>query len=240
MLNPRFRLALLAGVVVSLAGCSFISGMFPDKQKQYRYSSELADLEIPPDLSGGKLDDKVGRDSRDEIPLDTTQTKKRKPSKHNSAGMTLAESGDDNTALIEVSEPYVEAWNDVSRALGRLKVEITDQNRSDGVFYVFYGGEAPKKQDEKPGFWDSVKSALNIEKDKAKEYRIKLVDKDDVTIVKVLDTAGKGISEGPGLELLKRLHKKLITLDIPEPTGEAARKAEEAEKVENEKSGSRK
>jgi uncharacterized lipoprotein len=131
----------------------------------------------------------------------------------------LAESGDDNAALIEVSEPFPAAWNDVSLALGRLKIEITDQNRSDGVFYVYYGGVAPKKDSEETSMWDDVTSVFSTEKDKAKEYRVKLEDKDTATFVKVLDEEGKGVSEGPGLELLKRIHKKLTTLDQPEPAG---------------------
>ncbi len=256
-LNSWFRVALFVGVAISLTACSYIASLFPDKQKQYRYSSELPDLEVPPDLVGSKISgkgaddvpipdkprrevaDKVSSASKDaKASSSPPPAKKRKSVKHSDSSVTLADSGD-NAALIEVSEPYAEAWNDVSRALGRLKVEVTDQNRADGVFYVYYGGEPPKKPEE-TSIWDDVKAVFNVEKDKAKEYRVKLEDKDDFTFVRVFDQDDKGISEGPGLDLLKRLHKKLITLDQPEPEGEEGRKAAEAEKKETEKGEAKK
>jgi len=238
-LNSWFRLALFAGAAVSLTACSYITGLFPDKQKQYRYSTELPDLEIPPELSASKLaaagkagpaDDEPAADSASSPP----PAKKRKPSaKHSDSDATLAENSD-NAALIELHEGYAEGWNDVSRALGRMRVEITDQNRSDGVFYVYYGGEAPIKPEDK-GLWDDVKGMFGVDSDTAKEYRVKLEDRDDFTFIKVFDQDGKGVSEGPGLDLLKRLHKKLTTLNQPEPEGEEGRKADEAEKKATEK-----
>ena len=241
-LNSCLKTALLGGAVISLTACSMIGDMFPDKQKQYRYSSELPDLEIPPDLSSPNSD---SRDSDSASPVKHSQTasgkysankdagdaggdaksvkadsssqkgKKHKPVKHNDSSVTLAQNTE-NAALIEIQEPYDEAWNDVGRSLGRLKIEITDQNRSDGVYYVYYGGVPPKKQGEETSFWQDLGSVFGSNKDQAKEYRIKLEDKDNTTNVFILDQESQAISDGPGLELLKRLHKKLITLDQPD------------------------
>ena len=251
-LNMWMRLAVLAGAAVSMAGCSYIGSLFPDKQKQYRYSSELPDLEIPPDLVGSKVDGKLaeGETQPGEVvsavngkmkmePAGSSgkpKKKKRKPLSDSS--VTMAESLE-NTSLIELNEPYAEAWNDVSRALGRMKVEIFDQNRTDGVFYVYYGGQPPKKEEE-TSVWDTVVSVFNVEKDTAKEYRVKLEDKEDFTFIKILDQDDKPLSDGPAFELLKRLHQKLTTLDQPEPEGEEAKRAEEAEKSKTEKSGAEK
>ncbi|MFM8330858.1 MAG: outer membrane protein assembly factor BamC [Candidatus Methylumidiphilus sp.] len=227
-----FRLTLLAGAAVALSACSYIADLFPDKQKEYRYSSELPDLEVPPDLgavAAAAKEPKVAEASDDSKPAAEDQPKakkKRKAAKPKDAEATLAESAD-NAALIEVSEPFPEAWNDVSRALGRLKIEISDQNRSDGVFYVYYGGEAPKKEEDK-GFWDDVGTVFNIEPDKAQEYRVKLEDREDFTFIRIYDADNKAISDGKGLELLKRLHKKLITLNQPEP--EEVKRSEEDDK----------
>ena len=243
-LTSCLRAALLGGVLAAVSACSMIADWFPDKQKQYRYSSELPDLEIPPDLNASKID---GRDEETPSSAKGSQTasgkyskysadqdaggyqakpaktdasnktsgKKHKPVKHNDSSMTLAENME-NAALIEMQEPYEEAWNDVGRALGRLKIEISDQNRSDGVFYVYYGGVPPKKQAEETSFWDDIGSVFSTQQDQAKEYRIKLEDKENVTNVFILDPDNKAVSEGPGLELLKRLHKKIITLDQPD------------------------
>ena len=230
-LNPCLKSILLGGAVVSLTACSTIMDFFPDKQKQYRYSSELPDLEIPPDL------DAPGSESKDTSALalskreqsadfkpklsnpgaSTAQSKgkKHKPVQHNDSSMTLAESMQ-NAALIEMQEPFDEAWNDVGRALGRLRLEITDQNRTDGVYYVYYGGVAPKKNRGDTSWWDDVGSVFSGNKDLAKEFRIKLENKDTTTNVYIVDPDGNAISDGLGLELLKKLHNKLITLDQPD------------------------
>ena len=236
------KTALLGGVVFSLTACSYIADWFPDKQKQYRYTNELPDLEIPPDLTDLKSEGKgsdtpnssrrsqnaQGKYSADKVSTDAdnqtkpTQSdaasragKKHKPVKHNDSSVTLAENME-NAALIEMQEPYEEAWNDVGRALGRLKIEVTDQNRSDGTYSIYYGGKTPKKNDEDSSFWDGITSTLSSDKDKTKEYQIKLEDKEQVIDMYVLDQDGKKVSKGPGLELLKRLHKKLIALDQPD------------------------
>jgi outer membrane protein assembly factor BamC len=241
-LNACLKTALLGGAVILMTACSMIGDMFPDKQKQYRYSSELPDLEIPPDLSSPNSDSK---DSDATSPVKHSQTargkysadkntgeadseansaksnstgqkgKKHKPVQHNDSSVTLAQNTE-NAALIEIQEPYDEAWNDVGRSLGRLKVEITDQNRSDGVYYVYYGGVPPKKPGEETSFWQDLGSVFSSNKDQAKEYRIKLEDRGNTTNVFILDQESQAISDGPGLELLKRLHKKLITLDQPD------------------------
>lgn len=239
------KTALLGSVIVALPACSMIGDMFPDKQKNYRYSSELPDLEIPPDLDSPSDDsNKIGSSKQTHSLQDTysandatsntdaktksakadtsTQSKgkKHKPVSHNDNNVTLAQNLE-NAALIEIQEPYEEAWNDVGRALGRLKLEISDQNQSDGVYYVYYGGVPPKKPGEETSFWDDVGSLFSSDADQAKEYRIKLEDKDSTTNVYVMDQEGKAISDGAGLGLLKRLHKKLITLDQPDTSDKA-------------------
>jgi len=229
-----------------------MSGLFPDKQKQYRYTTELPDLEIPPDLVGSKVDGKLAEsDTQPDEVVSAVQGKtkleptgspssgksgKKKKRKHlDDNSVTLAESME-NTSLIELNEPYAEAWNDVSRALGRLKIEVFDQNRTDGVFYVYYGGQPPKKEEE-ASVWDTVVSVFDVQKDTAKEYRVKLEGKDDFTFIKILDQDDKELSEGPAFDLLKRLHEKLMNLDQPEPEGEEGKKAAEAEKRKTEKGG---
>lgn len=241
-LNPWFQVALLTGAAVSMTACSTIASIFPDKQKNYRYTNELPDLEVPPDLvapgaESNTASGKFSRPATDKLATDDSRpaaeaggktVKRRKTTKHTGSTVTMAESSDES-ALIEMSEPFDETWNDVSRALGRLKLEITDQNRSDGIFYVYYGGAKPKKQGE-GSFWEDVSSVFAADKETAKEYRVKLEDKGEFTNIRVLDTSDKPQSQGPGLDLLKRLHQKLMTLDQPEAEGDEAKPHPESDK----------
>ncbi|MDD5033499.1 MAG: outer membrane protein assembly factor BamC [Methylococcaceae bacterium] len=226
-INAWLRVGVIAFTAFSLSACSYIASLFPDKQKQYRYSGELPDLELPPDLHPVDSEGKEGRtkhrfqvadeksDSASKAKSAPTEPRRgsRKPAKHDSSTATLAAT-DDNAPLIEIEETHAEAWNDVNRALGRLQIEVIDQNRSDGIYYVYFGGERPKKEE---GLWNYLTSWARSEKDKAKEFRIKLEEKGDSTRIRVFDQEDHPVAEGLGLDLLKRLHEKLQHLSEPEP-----------------------
>jgi uncharacterized lipoprotein len=230
-LNPLSKSTLLLVAATTLTACSTIAGLFPDKQKQYRYSSEIPELEIPPDLTsetiegagqgaphrGGEGAEKadVGREGEEAPAEMAAPSAKKEPAaaKSSTPAATLAQ-GTDDVPLIEIEEPFAEAWNDVSRALGRLELEVSDQNRSDSVFYVYYGGETKKYEDR--GMLGDLAALFTGESAKGKEYRVKLEDKGDFTNIYVLDESGKAVADGPGFELLKKLNEKLQSLDQPE------------------------
>ena len=224
------RIALMIGVGLSLSACSYIAGWFPDKQKQYRYSTELPDLEVPPDLTsptGGegvgraakapsRVEKGAAREEEIEAPVRSRSGKKRSQAKTPATASTLARDSAE-APMIEIEESFAEAWNDVNRALGRLELEVADQNRSDGVYYVYYGGDGKKpKEKEEPGLWNDIVSVFKSEQPNAREYRLKLEEKGDFTHIHVLNRDGEAVNEGQGVELLQRLHEKLQTLDQPE------------------------
>ena len=236
---------LSLGLLFGLTACSFVADLFPDKQKQYRYSSELPPLEIPPDLSSSTIDEaqesksSEGDESRTNgeaapsgmeesetrTDTDSAADKSEQPKAKASVPVaTLAQSSDD-VPLIEVEAPFAETWNDVSRAVGRLELEVSDQNQSEGTFFVYYGGDAKKPEDG--GLWQSITSVFTGGGDKGLEFRIKLVDKGETTHVWVLNSEGKAVSEGKGVELLKRLHETLQKLDQPEPESQKLAPSEE-------------
>jgi uncharacterized lipoprotein len=230
------RLALPALLALGLSSCSYIASLFPDKQKQYRYSNELPDLEIPPDIGlpppgaaeraeeRGAERASARRDEGEETPRARPAPRKRPAPKSAANNSTLAQ-GQGEAPLIEVEEAFAEAWDDANRALGRLELEVVDQNRSDGLYYVYYGGDGKKPRQE-TGLWSDIKSVFASDESKAREYRVKLVEKGDFTHIYVLDSEGKAVVEGQGLELLQRLHEKLQTLDQPEPESRSRGDAE--------------
>lgn len=200
-----------------LSGCSFVAGLFPDKQKQYKFSTEIPALEIPPDLQASSIE---GSENRPEAGADGDRSGRSTASEgksslsdesaNASSQATLAQNSDD-IPLIELEAPYAEAWNDVGKALGRLKLEVSDQNRSDGLYYVYF------REDDKPyedrGLFGDLSSLFSGSETPAEEYRVKLEDRQDVTVIYVLDNNGEPRREGRGLELLKRLHQALSSLD---------------------------
>jgi uncharacterized lipoprotein len=218
------RRCLIAGSVASslvLSGCSFLSSLFPDKQRQYQYTTEIPALEVPPDLSmstmtGAKMNRGAGpAAARGDVAPAAGEDESG--SNASPAGgpaepktPTLAQNTED-VPLIELSSPFPQAWNDVGRALGRLKVEVSDQNRSEGVYYVFYGG--PTKAYEDRGMWGDIGDLFSGGGPKAMEFRIKLEEhktkKRASTDVFMFDDEGRPVTGGQALELLKKLHVQL-------------------------------
>jgi outer membrane protein assembly factor BamC len=222
----RRRIWILLSAAFLLSGCETISSWFPDKQKQYKYSSEIPPLEIPPDLNASTIEGAVakrggsgsGESSEDRPPVGTEEVPEPRPAESESSrpapaqrsGPTpsLAQSSND-VPLIEIEAPFERAWVEVSKALGRMELEISDQNRSDGVYYVYYGGD--KKPYEDRGFFGELAEMFGGGTESSKEYRIKLEDKGKLTTVYVLDSENKPQSSGRGLELLKQLHETLLS-----------------------------
>ena len=183
----RNRGLVLLSAASLLGGCETISSWFPDKQKQYKYSSEIPPLEIPPDLKTSTIEGAVAKrgvsgseESGEDKPVSGTEDvpepraeepdrPKAAPRKPESAP-TLAQSADD-VPLIEIEAPFERAWVEVSKALGRMELEISDQNRSDGVYYVYYGGD--KKPYEDRGFFGDLAEMFGAGTELSKEYRIK-------------------------------------------------------------------
>lgn len=223
------RIALILGVMVFLGGCSVVSGWFPDKQKQYKYSTEIPPLEIPPDLTSSTIDGAAARPrapqpesngeaanggeaaapqpAEETAPAAAESPEPAAQQPRSEAPATLAQSYDD-VPLIEIQAPFEIAWNEVAKALGRLELEVSDQNRSDGVYYVYYGGENKKPYEDR-GFFGDVAEMFGAGAEQSKEYRVKLEEKGKVTLVYVLAPDNQPQSSGPGFELLKRLHETL-------------------------------
>jgi uncharacterized lipoprotein len=227
-LGKRSFILICGAALVS--GCSTISGWFPDKQKQYQYSTEIPPLEIPPDLTSSTIDGVGGSrrpswespaaadeasgmpsgGEREATPapgaeMNPDAAQAMRAGKSHPAPV-LAENTED-VPLIEVQAPFDITWAEVNKAIGRLKLEIIDQNRSDGLYFVHYATDQKPYEDR--GFFGDVADMLGGGSGGTKEYRIKLGEKNNVTSILVLDSEGKPQREGPGLDLLKKLNDTL-------------------------------
>lgn len=218
--NMIVRLLAWLGLGFMLTGCSYIASLFPDKQKQYQYTTEIPALEVPPDLSistvtGARWKNPDGSTSGGPRAA-ATATSSEVADAGDATGddgenkITLAQNTED-VPLIELVMPFTDAWNDVGRALGRMKVEVSDRNREDGVYYVYYGGPKEKYQDK--GVWDDISSLFTGGPEGSQEYRVKLEEhktaKRVMTDVFLFDSDGQPVRQGQPLDLLKQLHQEL-------------------------------
>jgi uncharacterized lipoprotein len=208
-----------------------MDGIFPDKQKQYKYSSEIPPLEIPPDLTSSTIDGVSRRGvSSGDAPIDASNTQNssdmavnaspQTPNSSNagessatdgkSSGHAALAQNTQDVPLIEIGAPFDVAWVEVSKALGRMELEISDQNRAEGVFYVYYGSDS--KPQESKGFFGDVANMFSGSGGQSKEFRVKLEGHTKLTMVYVLDSENKAQTDGAGLELLKKLNQTLDSL----------------------------
>ncbi len=213
-----FRVLLTLLLLLPFTGCSYVASLFPDKQKQYQYTTEIPPLEVPPDLSistvsGARWRNPDGSTSAASPGTSPVAAGPDEASDEATSKATLAQNTED-VPLIELALPFADAWNDVGRALGRMKVEISDRNRTDAVYYVYYGGPKEKYQDK--GVWDDIASLFSGDGESAQEYRIKLEEHKTgqraTTDVFLFDSDGQPVRQGPPLDLLKQLHQELQKL----------------------------
>lgn len=239
--SAGLRLSALS-LAVTLAGCGTIASLFPDKQKQYRYTTEIPSLEIPPDLSSSTIDGArlggrsasasavergtVAEERRappeDAAPSTAVSPEAEKPAPERpkpesgpsadpnapskpGSGNTIMAEGLDDVPVIEIEEPFDRSWNAVARSLARMKIEVNDQNRSDGTFFVHYGGEEGYTD---RGLLGDLSDFLGGG-ESAQEYRVKLEERGKSTQIHVFDADNRPQSDGKGLDLLKRLHQTL-------------------------------
>jgi|APCry1669191860_1035381.scaffolds.fasta_scaffold00676_1 uncharacterized lipoprotein len=215
--------------VLAIAGCSTFKSWFPDKHKEYQYISEIPALEVPPDLTSSTIDGATGgyRESwqsaaAEEKPISasmreatpppgtemTPERAKELEAARNHPKPVLAENLQ-NIPVIEVQATYDIAWAEIAKALGRMRLEVVDQNKTDGMIVVHY--RKGEHQYEDRGLIGDLQDMWNGGSPQTFEYRIKVEPYKGATSIFVLDFEGATIKGGEGFELLKELNQALQT-----------------------------
>ncbi|QJD29567.1 outer membrane protein assembly factor BamC [Methylococcus geothermalis] len=209
-MGKAFRWLALGGGFWLLAGCTYIASFFPDKQKQYRYHSEIPPLEIPPDLSSSTIEGAVASAAQTEA-LQAKEDQDRAPravsepepeSDAPDPKTTLAQDLSD-VPLIEVEAPFEDAWRSVNRALGRAKLEVVGEDQAKGIFEVYYNGTG-QRAPEDVGLFSGLFGGGSDST--ASAFRVHVEQKGKITQVFVTDGRDDPQQSGLGLELLKTIH----------------------------------
>jgi len=184
-MKPILKLIL----IISLAQVTACSYFFPDKEKDYVYSKQIAALEIPPDLQAEKT----------HIALDNASVPT--PLVLNS---TIEFFKDDLGAYLRINAPFAHVWRVVGKALTARSIEVTDKNRQLATYYVQYDPELQKVEDGT--FWAEVLFFFASDVHQEKPYHIFLTEIEQGTDVFVQDEQGNNLSSGDGEKLLTLLY----------------------------------
>lgn len=107
-----FRKLVLLSCIVALAGCQYmpkLDKVIPDRKTEYKKSKSLPDLEVPPDLTTGAMNDSMAIPNEGPATLSKYQ-RQRAGTTPQAAGTTVAETPlDEHTVTVHGSAD--EAWD---------------------------------------------------------------------------------------------------------------------------------
>ncbi len=208
---------VIAAVLGNVTACSYIKSYFPDKEKDYQFTTEIPPLKLPPDLDKNAELSAPAADSTEPVPGQPAAAP-AEPSAEEEAEtprvipveLVKFETGE---TRLRIGAPVARAWRMVGKALSRNSLEVTERNQEDALFHVHYD---PDEQAVEDGFiWDEVVFLFRGLQSEEKEYILKLVANNRHSEVVVLDADRQPLSEGPGLRLLTLLQETMST-DQPE------------------------
>ncbi len=198
---------LLGGLMVG--GCSLFEAVLPDKQQEYKKSQSLPDLEVPPDLSSESINDTMAVpeiDANGTATYSTYQERARRKAQERAAsetqGAEVLEAGEGKVYLA-LPEDFASAWTSLGSALNKAGLEIEEEDRARGVYYVRYsgaeGGSADKKEQgllSRLAFWKD---------DDLPHYQLSLTGVGHKTEVVILDKKGNWDTSAEAGKILKQI-----------------------------------
>lgn len=202
----------LVALILSMTACSTLDSIFPDRKKEYKETSTIPPLEIPPDLSTSSIEDALPLPN-EVSPFKTYALGKTKAgetaivveSKPKVAYSTLS-AGEEGANYLRLNDPFPSAWRTTGKALANLAIEIEDRNRSLGIYYIRYT-EILKAEND--GFFSWLAFWEEEEVSEEKLYQIKLKGDGSSTTLQVQDEQGQPLLQGVGIALTRELHAEL-------------------------------
>lgn len=232
-------LPILAATQVTV-GCGYIKSLFPDKERDYQFRTEIPELIVPEELKTKTLPDRTPEQTAaaavaatepvveqatvpaEEQPAPAPAERKQPEAKEMAEDKTVGQIVPTNPAVssLQIDQPRNQAWRLVGKALSRQRVEVVERNLDKGYFYVKYDPKATKPEDG--SIWDEVTFLFGDDPSHELEYRISLLEiAPQVTEVTVQDSDGKTLSNEAATSLLKLITDG-INQDLPENTQENA------------------
>jgi len=232
-MNKKILIRLISVTALGLlSACSSIKESFPDKEKDYQFSTEIPKLTIPNDLASpsSRVSAPPASSERRITRTEETETKPSTPEEElkaaakdapteesaaepqvpmidpRSVTVDLLESSN-KISYLRINTPFLQAWRMVSKGLSRKSIEVSDRNQTDKIFTVQYD---PDEQPVSDGsFEEEINFMLHGFQGNEKEYQLKLVETNQQTDIVILNDQQQPISDEASLKLLKVLQKSI-------------------------------
>lgn len=216
-MKTKIRLFVIVAVLANVSACTYIKNLFPDKEKDYQFTTEIPPLVLPPDLSGNAM-------AKVPAPPPATEAAPSAPATETVDAPAYSPTetvpaidrkliqvelidADQGAKRLHINAPSEIAWRMVGKALSRKSIEVTNRNQDDRLFTVQY--DQSKQEVEDGSFWDEVVFAFKGFEVNEQEFIVKLVENNQQTDVIILDKDQKPVSDDASLSLLTLLYNTL-------------------------------
>jgi outer membrane protein assembly factor BamC len=206
-MKTKAKALIIVMVSANLSACTYIKNLFPDKEKDYQFTTEIPPLTIPPDLAGGSITNVPAASAAPTADAAPAADPSPEPAPTVERKLIQVElvDADQGTKRLRIGAPPLTGWRMVGKALSRKFMEVTSRNQEEGLFRVLY--DPNSKEVEDGGIWDEVVFFLKGFEANEQEYVLKLVENDSQqTDVVILDKEQKPIADEASLSLLTLLH----------------------------------
>lgn len=227
-----FRLSLIV-CVIGVSGCSTIQSWFPDKEKDYQFTTELPPLVIPPDLvqkpslpthtvsvdpvipklAASETSKSVSKTLASETqPIDELKSVNRPTLSDTEMELSRNEIQvsltHENTPILNLNVPSARAWRIVGKALGRSNIEVTNRNSENGQVLIQISDSKPKSNTEKSLLDESLSIFDNFVSNET-SYILQFQENNAKTAVTLLNSDAQKISDGSDEKVLTTLFESI-------------------------------
>lgn len=212
MIKSRLGSLIAVAVVLgNVTACGYIKSYFPDKEKDYQFTTEIPPLKLPPELDKNAAISAPDADSDEMAPDRAPLVEPLAEEAAETPVIIPVElvKFDSGETRLRIGAPVSRAWRMVGKALSRNSLEVTERNQQAALFRVQYDPEEQAVEDG--SLWDEVVFLFKGVRGYEKEYILKLVANNRQSEVAVLDEDRQPITEGPGLKLLALIQETLAT-----------------------------
>jgi outer membrane protein assembly factor BamC len=231
-MKTSLRVSFLVVCGLGVSGCSTLQSWFPDKEKDYQFTTELPPLVIPSDLIQ-KPSSPARSAQPSYVPIETPREKVveklasktiapaiEKPAPIiNRPALSDAETElsrneiqvsvtHENAPTLNLNVPSVRAWRIIGKALSRSNIEVTHRDETSGQIHIQVANSEQKAEPEK-SLWDNTVSVFNPFAENEQSYVLQLRESNIKTAVTVLNPELQPLTDGADNKVLMILFEAI-------------------------------
>lgn len=199
------KIIIILLALLSVSACTAMGRMFPETKDEYQRAQTLPDLEIPPDLTAGTINNSMAIPGEGTVttqpattvvvPQEMPRNVQPQPVPQNAGTQEMAQIQvvNNSKSLLSIPDEYTIAWVEVERTLPGAGLVIDAKDPSKGTFNV--------TSTEK---WGS-RSLFSMLSGKGNSYVITLTGVGDKTELVVLDEEGEWVESEESDRLLSSI-----------------------------------